>query len=80
MFGLSSFRGRQANSALDLRAEVLYDYRHPIDLLPCFNAAGLPLAALLIVLDAGCAPVKMSGVTPDLHAADHQTLFKAGSV
>jgi hypothetical protein len=29
-----------------------------MDLLLCSNAAGLPLAALFVVLDARCAPVK----------------------
>ena len=61
LFGLAmlapSLRGRPVNSCL-IRAEVLYDHRHPINLLPCSNAAALPLAALLVVLDAGCAPVK----------------------
>src|SRR6516165_6982109 len=48
---------RAADRALDLRAEILYGYRHSMDLLPV-PTPGLPLAALLVVLDAGCAPVK----------------------
>jgi len=56
MFSPFFVQGQTGQLALDFSSELLYDYRHSMRLLPCSNAASLPLAALLVVLDAGCAP------------------------
>jgi hypothetical protein len=79
MFGPFFFEGQKADSALDLSTEFLYEGRHRIRPLLYSSATFVEKVALL-VLARGLRAGENVGVTPELHAADHRTLFKAGSV
>ena len=73
-------QGQKADSALDLSTEVLYEGRHRIRPLLYSSATFVEKVALLVLTRGLRAPVKMSGLRLSFHAADHRTLFKAGSV
>jgi hypothetical protein len=80
MFGPFFFEGQKADSALDLSTEVLYEGRHRKRPLLYSSATFVEKVALLVLTRGFRAPVKMSGFRLSFHAADHRTLFKAGSM